>query len=175
MDYVYDNTRFVALYGDITELDVDAMVVASPPSLAMDGGIALKIKTKGGQAIEDEARAGGEGEQGDVVATGCGSLDAKNIFHCVLLDKEKNASEDALRTCVRTTLQLASDMGHKKIAFPALGSAFPGLSPKASTSLIVSETKAAVESGMQFDEFDFIVCDPAPYRYYKKALKTAFK
>ena len=55
MAYQCNNTTFVSEYGDITEIDVDAMVVASCPTLTMDAGIALKIKDKGGPPIEAEA------------------------------------------------------------------------------------------------------------------------
>jgi O-acetyl-ADP-ribose deacetylase (regulator of RNase III) len=175
MAYQCNNTTFVSEYGDITDLDVDAMVVASCPTLSMDAGIALKIKDKGGQSIEAEAVECAPCETGSVVETSCGNLSAKAVYHCVILNDEKKADADTLRQCVRKTLQMAHERGYKRLAFPALGSAFPGLSPKLSTEIIVEESVQAVESGMDFESLTFIVCDSTPYRYYKKALKSQFK
>lgn len=175
MAYQCNNTTFVSEYGDITELDVDAMVVASCPTLSMDAGIALKIKDKGGESIEAEAIECAPSKAGSVIETSCGSLHAKAVYHCVILNDEKRADGDTLRECVKKTLKMAYDRGYRRIAFPALGSAFPGLSPKISTEIIVEESRKAVESGMDFDQLTFIVCDSTPYRYYKKALKSQFK
>ena len=175
MAYQCNNTTFVSEYGDITELDVDAMVVASCPTLSMDAGIALKIRDKGGQSIEAEAVECAPSQAGTVVETSCGTLQAKAVYHCVILNDEKKADGETLRQCVRKTLEMAHERGYKRIAFPALGSAFPGLSPKLSTHIIVEESRNAVESGMDFEQLTFIVCDATPYRYYKKALKSHFK
>lgn len=175
MAYQCNNTTFVSEYGDITELEVDAMVVASCPTLSMDAGIALKIKDKGGQSIEAQAVECAPSQAGSVIETSCGSLQAKSVYHCVILNDEKKADGDTLRQCVRKTLEMAHQRGYKRLAFPALGSAFPGLSPKLSTEIIVEESRNAVESGMDFDQLTFIVCDSTPYRYYKKALKSQFK
>ncbi|HOP09430.1 MAG TPA: macro domain-containing protein [Candidatus Methanofastidiosa archaeon] len=175
MDLKCNGTKFTALFGDITELDADVFTLASSPDLLMNGGIALKIKDKGGQEIEDEAVGKGKGEPGQVIITDCGCLPAKKVYHCVLLNDEKVADPEDLRKCVRFTLERASEEGYKKIAFPALGSAFKGLSPKLSTDIIVSECKRAAEENMGFEEFIFVVCDQTPYRYYKKALKSQLK
>jgi len=170
-----NGTKFTALFGDITELDVDLLTLASSPDLLMSGGIALKIKDKGGQEIEDQAISCGKGDPGEVVITDCGCLKAKKVYHCVLLNDEKVADPEDLKKCVRFTLDKAKEEGYKKIAFPALGSAFKGLSPKLSTEIIVSECKKAAEEGNDFEEFIFVVCDQSPYRYYKKALKSQLK
>ncbi|MBN1785886.1 MAG: macro domain-containing protein [Candidatus Methanofastidiosa archaeon] len=172
MDLKCNGTKFTALFGDIAELDVDVLTVASSPDLLMSGGIALKIKIKGGQEIEDEAVGKDRGVPGEVIITGAGSLLAKKIYHCVLLNDEKIADPENLTKCVRYTLSSCHEEGYSKIAFPALGSAFKGLSPKLSTEIIVSECKKASEEGMNFEEFVFVVCDQTPYRYYKKALKA---
>jgi len=175
MDYKCNDTKFKAMFGDITELDVDVMAVASSPNLLMNGGIALKIKEKGGKEIEDEAVSKGKGKPGQVIITDCGCLPAKKIFHCVLLNEENVANPSTLKKCVKYTLDKAVEEGYKKIAFPALGSAFKGLSPKLSTDIIVAECKKAAMESDSFDEFIFVVCDQTPYRYYKKALKSQLK
>jgi hypothetical protein len=53
---------------------------------------------------------------------------------------------------------------------------FPGLDPKTATEIIVSQAKQSIlEKQGIFSEICFIVCDSAPYMYFKKALKRHFK
>ncbi|MHC1605717.1 MAG: macro domain-containing protein [Candidatus Methanofastidiosia archaeon] len=175
MDYAYNSTKFRTFYGDITELCVDGIAVPSSPMLRMDGGIACKIKEKGGNLIEDEAVSHGIAEPGTVVVTSGGKLLAKNVFHCVLLDENRQASPDNLRRCMVNCCKEAHFRGLEKLAFPALGSAFPGLSPRISTQIIVAETKDFVAGEKCFEEIVFAVCDPAPYRYFNRAMKSQFR
>jgi len=175
MEFKCNETIFTPMFGDITELDVDVITLASSPDLLMNGGIALKIKNKGGNVIEEEAVQKKGVSAGEVIVTDAGSLLAKKIYHCVLLNEEKVADPMNLTKCVRFTLEDSYKNNYSKIAFPALGSAFKGLSPKLSTELIVSECKKASGEGMNFEEFIFVVCDQAPYRYYKKTIKSQIK
>ena len=176
MKYKYSGTIFEAIYGKIEELEFDAIALPTAPSLLMDSGISLKIKGIAGQDVEDEALKQAPGEQGDAVLTMAGELPSEKIFHCVMLDDKKNASPDSLRLCVQTVFEKAEQLGLKKLAFPAVGASFPGLDPKTATEIIVSQTKQRIlEKQEIFSEICFIVCDSAPYMYFKKALKRHFK
>jgi O-acetyl-ADP-ribose deacetylase (regulator of RNase III) len=176
MAYMCNGTEFISLYGDITELDVDGIVIASSPDLSMDAGIACKIRDTGGPTIEEDVDKHRGAPQGAVITTHCGTLEASHLFHCVILDEDKTASPEVLRSCVRDMFEKARELGATTLALPALGSAFKGLSPKVATDIIVSEAKAIVEQYTgAFKKIYFVVCDPTPYRYYKKALKKHCK
>lgn len=175
MKYVLNDTKFIALYGEITEISVDAIAVPAYPCLRMDAGITGKIRATAGPQVEVEAMQQAPATLGSAVITEGGALPVKNIFHCVMLDDKKNADPDALRCSVRDVLEKATAKGLKKIAFPAIGASFPGLMPKTSTKIIVAEAKRAVDEGMSFSEIVFVVCDPAPYTYFKRALKECFQ
>ena len=168
------NTQFSVLYGDIVKLDADAVTIPASPSMRMEAGISAKIKEKAGQEVEEEAVQQAPGSPGEALLTGGGNMPAGHIFHCVMLDKNNNGSPDYLRLSVRDSLLMANSMGLKRIAFPAIGASFTGLNPRVSTTIIVEETRKAVEEGMPFTEIIFIVCDPAPYIAFKRALKLSF-
>jgi len=59
MEKQIGNVTIRLVEGDITELDVDALVNAANNALWMGAGVAGAIKRKGGQVIEDEAMSKG--------------------------------------------------------------------------------------------------------------------
>ena len=176
MKYEYSGTIFEAIYGKIEELEFDAIALPTTPSLVMDSGISLKIKEIAGQTAEAEAIKKAPGSPGDTVVTEAENLPYKKIFHCVMLDDKKNASPDSLRISIKSVFEKAEKLGLRKLAFPAVGAFFPGLDPKTATETIVAQTKQSIlEKQGIFSEICFIVCDSAPYMYFKKALKRHFK
>ena len=93
-----------------------------------------------------------------------------------MLDDKKNASPDSLRISIKSVFEKAEKLGLRRLAFPAVGASFPGLDPKTATEIIVSQAKQSIlEKQGIFSEIYFIVCDSAPYMYFKKALKRHFK
>ncbi|TFF93194.1 MAG: hypothetical protein EU543_04195, partial [Promethearchaeota archaeon] len=50
-----DHSKIRLVKGDITELDVDAIVNAANSQLIMGGGVAGAIRSKGGPEIQSEA------------------------------------------------------------------------------------------------------------------------
>ena len=69
--------------GDITELEVDAIVNAANAQLILGGGVAGAIRRKGGPTIQDECnKIGGTFVGGAVITTG-GDLRAKHVIHAV--------------------------------------------------------------------------------------------
>ncbi len=67
--------------GDITELKVDAIVNPANSSGSMGGGVALAIKRKGGQVVEDEAVAQAPIPVGGAVLTTGGRLPCRFVIH----------------------------------------------------------------------------------------------
>ena len=176
MKYEYNGTVLEAVFGKIEELEYDAISLPTTPSLYMDSGISLKIKGIVGQTAEAEAVKQAPGSPGDAVVTEAENLPSKKIFHCVMLDDKKNASPDSLRISIKSVFEKAEKLGLIRLAFPAVGASFPGLDPKTATEIIVSQAKQSIlEKQGIFSEICFIVCDSAPYMYFKKALKRHFK
>ena len=176
MKYEYNGTVIESVFGKIEELEFHGISIPTTPSLHMDSGISLKIKGIAGQTVEAEAVKQAPGSPGDAVVTEAGHLPSKKIFHCVMLDDKKNASPDSLRISIKSVFEKAEKLGLRKLAFPAVGASFPGLDPKTATEIIVSQTKESIlEKQGIFSEICFIVCDSAPYMYFKKALKRHFE
>ncbi|MBI3268411.1 MAG: macro domain-containing protein [Planctomycetes bacterium] len=114
--------------GDITDLQVDAIVNASNCELILGGGVSGAIRRKGGQVIQDECNKIGTIEIGHAVVTGPGALPAKMVIHAASMSLGGWAVEQGVRDCVKNALRRADEKGAKTVAFPAVGTgvaAFP--------------------------------------------------
>src|SRR3954469_12146525 len=78
-----DHTQLELLEGDITELDVDAIVNAANEHLQLGTGVAGAIARKGGPSIQVECDRIGGTPVGTAVMTGAGSLKARRVIHAV--------------------------------------------------------------------------------------------
>jgi serine/threonine-protein kinase len=103
--------------GDIALERADAIVSSGNHEMRMRSGTGEALRLRGGDAIEEEALQGGRQPLGACVATGAGALDAHHVFHAVSAWNE--ASCIGRTTC--RALLLADELGHRSLAFPALG------------------------------------------------------
>jgi len=157
--------------GDITQIQVEAVVNAANSSLLGGGGVDGAIHRAGGQAILDECiqirnRQGGC-PTGEAVITTAGNLSAKYVIHTVgpvWNGGNKNEAEK-LRLCYFNTLKLASEYQLKSIAFPNISTGVYGY-PKAEAAKIAIET--VQECNLPHIETIIFVCfDAENYDLYQ--------
>src|ERR1041385_641465 len=118
-------SKIVLQEGDITRVEVGAIVNAANSALAGGGGVDGAIHRAGGPAIMREldalrARTGGC-PTGSAVATGAGNLPAQYVFHAVGPAGRGGGQDepDLLAGCYRKCLQLARERGVRTLSFPA--------------------------------------------------------
>lgn len=114
------------IQGDITELEVDAIVNAANNHLWMGGGVAGAIKRRGGEEIEREAVALGPIMVGEAVATSAGRLKAKYVLHGAVMGQDLRTDADKIARTTRSVLALADQLKLKSIALPAFGTGVGG-------------------------------------------------
>jgi O-acetyl-ADP-ribose deacetylase (regulator of RNase III) len=122
--------------GDITGLEVDAIVNAANSDLWMGGGLAAVIKRKGGERIEIEALGKGPIRPGDAVITTAGMLPARHVIHCAGMPPGGRATFWNVRSSTTAALDIACKKNLDTVAFPAIGAGIGGLSEKESTKAI---------------------------------------
>ena len=130
--------------GDITTLDVDAIVNAANDHLWMGAGVAGAIKRAGGEEIEREAMAKGPIEVGDAVATGAGRLKARYVVHGAVMGQDLRTSGDAIERTTRRCLEVADELGCKSLALPAFGTGVGGFSIEECARIMVGGVRAYV-------------------------------
>jgi O-acetyl-ADP-ribose deacetylase len=112
--------------GDITRLQVDAIVNAANNHLWMGVGVAGAIKRAGGVVIEREAVEKGPIEIGDAIATGAGRLPARYVIHGAVMGQDLKTDADLIRRTTLRCLVVADDLGCRSIALPAFGTGVGG-------------------------------------------------
>lgn len=142
------------LKGDITKLEVDAIVNAANTSLLGGGGVDGAIHSAAGPSLLEECRTLGGCPTGEARITKGYNLPARHVIHTVgpvYSGKPKDAR--LLTSCYRESLKLAPEKDIKTIAFPAISCGVYGYP-------IQEACKIAVDT----------VCDFRVYKDYLDAL-----
>ncbi|MFC2125806.1 O-acetyl-ADP-ribose deacetylase, partial [Bacteroidota bacterium] len=131
--------------GDITELEVDAIVNAANSRLAGGGGVDGAIHRAGGPSImaECDAIRGKNGGclTGQAVITSGGNLAAKFVIHTVgpVWKGGQQNEKELLSSAYKSSMKKAFEAGVKSVAFPNISTGIYGY-PKYEAADIAIET-----------------------------------
>src|SRR5260370_8089878 len=89
--------KIVIQQGDLTEMDVDAIVNAANNDLMLGAGVAGAIRRKGGEEIQREWDAIGSIPVGYAAITTGGKLKARFVIHAASMQLGGKISADLLR------------------------------------------------------------------------------
>ncbi len=158
--------------GDITELEVDAIVNAANSSLLGGGGVDGAIHRAAGPKLLDECRKLGGCPTGEVRLTKGYDLPAKYVIHAVgpVWDGGGHGEDESLANCYRNALQTAIDHKIHSIAFPAISTGIYGFPLKRATEIAVREVREFLDKHPQIDEVIFCCFDDRTARVYEETL-----
>src|SRR5260370_7255487 len=116
--------RIQSVQGDITKLDVDAIVNAANTTLLGGGGVDGAIHRAAGPELLAECRTLGGCRPGEAKITGGYRLPARFVIHTVgpIWAGGKHDEARTLTNCYRNSLQLAVENEIKTLAFPSITS-----------------------------------------------------
>jgi O-acetyl-ADP-ribose deacetylase (regulator of RNase III) len=162
--------------GDITKLQVDAIVNAANSSLMGGGGVDGAIHRAGGKQILEECiqivnRQGGC-KTGEAVITTGGKLPAKYVIHTVgpVWSGGKRNEEHLLANCYSNSLKIAANNGVKSIAFPNISTGVYRFPKEQAAEIAVKTVDAFLQLNKDIEEVIFICFDDENYGLYKQLL-----
>ncbi len=176
MTYKINNTEIEVIKGDITLLDVEAIVNPANNYLIHGGGLAAAIVRRGGQIIQQESKKIGNVPTGSAVYTSGGHLKAGIVIHAVgpRYKDGKSGEPEKLASAVKSALDIADKKKLKSAALPAISSGIFGYPIADCAEVIV---KAIVEflSGLNETSLEkVVIClfDDESFGNFEKQLKN---
>ncbi len=110
------------LVGDLTKMEVDAIVNPANSEGEMGGGVAGAIKKAGGKAIEGEAMELAPIPIGKAVVTTSGKLKCQYVIHAPTMEVPvQRTSVEKIFKAVQAALQMAAELEIESLAIPGMG------------------------------------------------------
>ena len=134
--------------GDITTLEVDAIVNAANSSLAGGGGVDGAVHRAGGPEIMRELRERYTGcPTGQAVITGAGRMPARHVIHAVGPRWRGGAhgEQDLLASAYRSAFDIARDNRLATVAAPAISTGIYGFPVELAAPIALAEARSALE------------------------------
>ncbi len=163
--------QLVPVSGDITKLNVDAIVNAANTSLLGGGGVDGAIHRAAGPELLEACRKLHGCPTGDAKATPGFRLPAKWVFHAVgpVWNGGTRNEDELLAGCYRRALELAAEHKAHSIAFPAISTGIYGF-PSDRAARIAVETVQAHVDASGVDLVNFVCFDGRTLQIYEQVL-----
>ncbi|HXJ91404.1 MAG TPA: macro domain-containing protein [Terriglobia bacterium] len=147
------------LKGDITEMDVDAIVNPANTDLVLGSGVASAILAKGGPAVQEDCDRLAPVALGAAVVTTGGRLKALYVIHAASMRLGGRTSAESLQLAFRESLQRAEERGLKSIAVPAIGTGAAGFPIEECARILLGETLEHLKSRTSLEHIYFVLYD----------------
>jgi O-acetyl-ADP-ribose deacetylase (regulator of RNase III) len=170
-----ERTQLELVEGDITELEVDAIVNAANAQLQLGGGVAGAIRTKGGPSIQEECDRIGGTPVGTAVMTGAGHLRAKRVIHAVGPRMGEGDEDKKLASAVRASLALADRRGLKSIALPAISTGIFGYPIDRAARVMLTEIQRFLQGGTKLERVVICLHGEEAFGAFKRELRRGFR
>jgi O-acetyl-ADP-ribose deacetylase (regulator of RNase III) len=165
-------TKIEIIQGDITKLDVNAIVNAANTTLLGGGGVDGAIHRAAGTELLAECRTLGGCRPGEAKITRGFRLPARFVIHTVgpVWRGGKHHEPETLANCYQNSLQLAVENGLKTIAFPAISCGAYGYPIPEAAQIALKTTRDFLTIQSRIDKVIFVLCGEDIYDAYRQLL-----
>lgn len=166
------------LKGDITKIEVDAIVNAANTSLLGGGGVDGAIHKAGGKAILEDCQKirskQGGCKVGEAVVTTAGKLPAKFIIHTVgpVWNNGESNEEYLLLSAYSNSLNLALDYEIKSISFPNISTGIYKFPKEKAAQIAIQTVSDFLKTTDKIKRIVFVCFDEDNYKIYSELLKN---
>ncbi|MGA2300014.1 MAG: macro domain-containing protein [Candidatus Acidiferrum sp.] len=152
--------RILIQQGDITEMDVDAIVNAANNDLILGAGVAGAIYRKGGDTIQQECNEIGSIPLGYAAITGAGKLKTRYVIHAASMGLDGvRTTAKSLRMSTAHSLRIAAERKLQSIAFPAVGTGVSGFPLDECAQIMLSEAIEHLKGETSLESVYFVLFD----------------
>lgn len=157
--------------GDITKVEVDAIVNAANSSLLGGGGVDGAIHRAGGKEILEECILIGGCPTGEAVITTAGKMKAKKVIHTVgpRWNGGKYNESEKLKNCYLNSLRIAEENELRTIAFPNISTGIYGYPKEEAAKIAIDAVKNS--NAKKIDKVIFVCFDETNYKLYESILQ----
>ncbi len=158
--------------GDITKLDVDAIVNAANATLLGGGGVDGAIHRAAGPELLMECRGLNGCRPGEAKITRGYRLPARFVIHTVgpVWRGGKHSEPETLANCYRSSLQVAVENAIKTIAFPAISCGAYGYPILEAAQMAVKTTRELLANTNKIERVIFVLWGEDIYQAYRRLL-----
>lgn len=171
-DKVDCKSKIEIIQGDITKLDVDAIVNAANNSLLGGGGVDGAIhRAAGPQLVEECAKLNGC-HTGDAKITKGYNLPARHVIHTVgpvWFGGGENEPEK-LANCYQKSMQIANENHLHTIAFPAISTGVYGYPKNPAAQIAINQAIECLEKYPDIKKVTFVLFDKENFDIYTSIL-----
>jgi len=164
--------RIGLIQGDITLLDVDAIVNAANNSLLGGGGVDGAIHRAAGHQLLEECRKLGGCRTGEAKATRGYGLKARWIIHTVgpVWKNGQYDEDDLLANCYRNSLNLANHLMVFSIAFPSISTGAYGFPMERASRIALREIQNYIKAHSTPEKIILVCFDSTAFRQYQEEI-----
>ncbi|SDG17648.1 O-acetyl-ADP-ribose deacetylase (regulator of RNase III), contains Macro domain [Limimonas halophila] len=164
--------RIDVVQGDITRLDVDAVVNAANKQLKRGGGVDGAIHKAAGPELQKALDGIGGCPAGEAVVTDGFNLPAGHIIHTVgpVWHGGDEGEDETLASAYRTSLAKAEEVGAARVAFPAISTGVYNFPQERAAEIAVQEARAWLREHDTPQRVVFCAFDAMTTAAYEKAL-----
>ena len=164
--------RIELIMGDITKLEVDAIVNAANSSLLGGGGVDGAIHRAAGSGLAEACSRLGGCKTGDAKTTAGFNLAARFVIHAVgpLWGGGNSHEEELLALCYRNALVQATLHACRTVAFPNISTGIYRFPKELASKIAIREVKKYLSAAAMPEKVIFVSFDAENFALYEEML-----